>query len=277
MRRSIPTGLAGLAAGVFLLLGATACSGDDSGGPLDGPDTTDAPEGVTTTAPDDGPAADGELTAYCDAALAIELTAPFEGETDADAAQWVTDELVPRIEAVMASAPAEITDDLAIQAAAIDEAAATGDFARFGTPEVDAAEERTHQFDLDNCGWQVQDVMATEYDYGDIPATLAAGPTTFELDNQGAEVHEVVIARKNPGVTESVEELVADEAGETKVTTLNDVNADPGTADYVVVDLEPGEYIMVCFVPMGMTSMDDEPTSAPPHYTSGMVAEFTVA
>lgn len=275
MRRSLRSGWAGLAAGL-LLLGASACSGDDDdSGPLDPgePDTTEAPEGSTTTA---DPGA-GELAGYCEAALAIELTPPFEGESDSEAALWVVEELQPRIEAVVSAAPAEIADDLATQAAAVEQAAVSGDFSAFGGPEVDAAEERTHAFDLANCGWQVQDVVATEYDFGDVPATLAAGPTSFELDNQGAEVHEVVIARKDPGVTATAEELVNDPAGESQVTTLNDVNADPGTADYVVVDLEPGEYIMVCFVPMGLASMDDEPTTAPPHYTAGMVADFTVA
>src|SRR5687768_2013588 len=82
MRRSIPTGLAGLAAGV-LLLGATACGGDDDGGPLDTadePDTTTVPDTPTETEPEGG-----ELTAYCEAALGIESTPPFEGETDAEA------------------------------------------------------------------------------------------------------------------------------------------------------------------------------------------------
>ena len=276
MRRSIPTGLAGLAAGV-LLLGATACGGDDDGGPLDTADepdtTTTVPDTPTETEPEPG---GGELTAYCEAALAIESTPPFEGETDAEALQWVNDELKPRIGAVVAAAPPEISDDIATQAAAVDQAAATGDFAPFGDPDVDAAEARTHQFDLDNCDWLVQEVVATEYDFGDIPATLAAGPVSFELDNQGTEVHEVVLSKKDPGVTTAVEDLVADPDGESQVTLVDDVYADPGAADYMVVDLEPGDYVMVCFVPTGTMSMDDEPTTAPPHYTQGMVAEFTV-
>lgn len=274
MQRPLPTVLAGLATGL-LLLGAAACGGDDDDSA--GTDGTEEPTGSTTTVADTEPEGSGELAAYCEAATAIELTPPFEGETDAEAQAWVTDELQPRVEAVVAAAPPEIADDIATQAAAVAEAAGTGDFAAFGGAEVDAAEERTHRFDLDNCGWQVQDVVATEYSFGEIPATLEAGTTSFELDNQGTEVHEIVVARKNPGVTDSVEDLVADEAGQTKVTELDDVNADPGSADYVVVDLEPGEYIMVCFVPTGMTSMDAEPSTAPPHYTQGMVAEFTVS
>ena len=279
MGRSIRTGLAGAAAGVVLL--TVGCGGDDEGSPLSRPDVDEPAASTTTTLAPTG----GEFAAYCDAALAIETVPEMEldpdlpeDEANAAAADWVTTELQPLVEAVVAEAPPEIEDDLLTQAAAVDQAAATGDFSSFGGPEVDAAEVRTHAFDVESCGWQVQDVNATEYSFGDIPPTVGAGPTSFELINDGAELHEMVLARKNPGVTETVEELAAlpDEEAQAKVTTVGSVYTDPDTQDYVVVDLEAGDYVMLCFVPMGMTSEDDVPPDSAPHYTEGMLAEFTV-
>ena len=48
---------------------------------------------------------------------------------------------------------------------------------------------------------------------------------------------------------------------------------------YAVADVQPGEYIMVCFLPQGAISMEAlESTSeeAPPHFVLGMKQEFTV-
>ena len=38
---------------------------------------------------------------------------------------------------------------------------------------------------------------------GAVAAEVPAGVTSFELDNEGPEVHEIVLLRKNDGVTES--------------------------------------------------------------------------
>lgn len=46
--------------------------------------------------------------------------------------------------------------------------------------------------------------------------------------------------------------------------------------DYVVADLKPGDYVALCFIPMGMTNTDGPPPDGPPHAMQGMVAESTV-
>lgn len=60
--------------------------------------------------------------------------------------------------------------------------------------------------------------------------------------------------------------------------------AGPGSGDITFVDLDPGKYAVVCFIPVGTTDMADleagegdqaEP-AGPPHFTQGMVTEFTV-
>ena len=62
--------------------------------------------------------------------------------------------------------------------------------------------------------------------------------------------------------------------------------AEPGaTAAQTVTIGEPGDYLMVCFIPAGTTSLPsiDPNASAPPslgtgapHFTLGMLKEFTV-
>lgn len=52
--------------------------------------------------------------------------------------------------------------------------------------------------------------------------------------------------------------------------------APPGTDAYTVVDLEPGEYVAVCFIPVGTTALDGPPPEGPPHAMQGMVAELVV-
>ena len=42
----------------------------------------------------------------------------------------------------------------------------------------------------------------------------------------------------------------------------------------LVADLAPGEYVAVCFIPVG--TMPDHEGTGPPHFVEGMKQEFTV-
>jgi hypothetical protein len=88
------------------------------------------------------------------------------------------------------------------------------------------------------------------------------------------------IVRKNDGVTESFEELLAlpEEEAFTKVTSVGTGFAPPGESGYVLVDLAPGEYLALCPLPVGWVDMSGPPPEdAPPHFTEGMSNEFTVS
>ena len=57
--------------------------------------------------------------------------------------------------------------------------------------------------------------------------------------------------------------------------------AAPGESDTLFVDLEPGRYVIVCFLPVGATpdnmeALESGELQGPPHFTEGMVEEFTV-
>jgi uncharacterized cupredoxin-like copper-binding protein len=124
-------------------------------------------------------------------------------------------------------------------------------------------------------------VTAVDYAFSGIGSEVAAG-TTFSFVNEGEELHELAIVRRNEGVTESWEELLSMSEEETAdlITFVGQLMAEPGAeAEGTLTVDEPGDYFAVCFVPTGMTSMDEMPDASEmgaPHFTQGMQMEFTV-
>jgi uncharacterized cupredoxin-like copper-binding protein len=130
-------------------------------------------------------------------------------------------------------------------------------------------------------------VTAVDFKFEGVPAEVASG-TAMRLTNQGQEVHEMVVVRKLPTTTQSFEELLAmpeDEALKL-VENIGVAFAEPGeTSQEVVTTGEAGDYLMLCFIPAGTTSlpsMDPNASDAPslgtgaPHFTLGMLQEFSV-
>lgn len=128
-------------------------------------------------------------------------------------------------------------------------------------------------------------VLATDYHFGGLPTTVPVG-TSLSLENQGAELHEIVVVRKNDGVTQSFEELLQlpDDEALQYVTMVGEMPlfAGPGqVAEGTLTLTQEGEYIALCFVPQGMTEIPTESTdpssipSGPPHFALGMVQTFT--
>jgi hypothetical protein len=275
---------------VALAIGSLAACGDD-----DDETTTAADETTTTTEAeeadggdtgDDG-AAEGDLAAYCDAALAIEVVPEpeidFESlspEEQAEAAkQFAAENLVPLAEELQAVAPEEVAEQVAAGVAAVNEVAETGDFAAFENPETDAALTELHAFDLENCGWESIDASGIDYGFQGVPATVPAGPVSFEFTNDSThqEAHEFVVFKKNEGVTQSATELLQlpEEEAMTMASFVSATFAPPGESDYTVTELEPGDYFVACFIPVGSTEENPE-GSGPPHFMEGMVTEFSV-
>ncbi len=94
---------------------------------------------------------------------------------------------------------------------------------------------------------------------------LPAGRYGFAMENIGVEEHEMVLFRRNDGVTGSFEELA--ELGDAmmeKVTFTGVAFGGPDTTSYAAVDLEPGTYFLVCFVPVGGGE------DGAPHFMEGM-------
>ena len=193
---------------------------------------------------------------------------------------FAAEDLEPLFDDVAAAAPEELADEVEAYGAIIDELAETGDPSVFERPELAEAETATHAFDLENCDWSTADVVATDFAFSGLEEAYGSGPLSIDLSNEGDEVHELLVLKVKDGVEESAEELVQlseDEAFE-KVDFIGNIDpVAPGEGDYVVVDLEPGRYVVSCFLPEGATDMEHLDADGMPHALSGMVAEFTVA
>lgn len=144
-------------------------------------------------------------------------------------------------------------------------------------------------------------VRGVEYAFEGVPAELPRG-TTLAFENAGREYHEMIVVRRNPGVEESFDELLDMAPGEVedRITVLGGPIAAPGTrADEEVAVATPGEYLLICFIPVGSveapggvgspepaspgpdapgaTGGDETPTAlGPPHSARGMLTTFTV-
>jgi hypothetical protein len=114
-------------------------------------------------------------------------------------------------------------------------------------------------------------VTVTARDYAfDAPDTVAAGLTTVRLVNQGPELHHVQLLRLDDGKT-LADLMAAFKAGGPPARWAHDVGGPntpvPGGESRATIDLAPGRYAIVCFIP----SADKAP-----HFTKGMVREIMV-
>jgi hypothetical protein len=101
-----------------------------------------------------------------------------------------------------------------------------------------------------------------------LDATSApAGDIAFEVTNTGEYPHELVVMALPEGVT--IDDLLEDESLFEQVQFFGFTFAEPGqdAPPAVLVDMEPGTYMVVCFV--------DVPEGVP-HVMRGMVLEFEV-
>lgn len=129
------------------------------------------------------------------------------------------------------------------------------------------------------------EIVGVEYAFENVPETAASG-TSFSFRNDGEELHEMVVVKRNEGVPDSFEDILEmpEQEALLLVSIVGGAIAEPGeTAEETVTVEEAGDYLMVCFVPVGMTalpspgeSMASDAPTGPPHFTRGMLAEFTV-
>jgi uncharacterized cupredoxin-like copper-binding protein len=217
---------------------------------------------------DDSSSADAEA---CDAWIAADdavISYLFTGDGDAESVNAALD-------AAIAAAPDDIVDTITD----LKEAAGP----QLENPENDASEETLDLYREaiawtgENCDVETVDVTATEYEYDGIPDELPIGYTVTNLTNDGQEQHEMFTFKINDGVTESLDEIfeLPEEEIFGKITPVNATFAVPGGTDTASWNLEtPGNYAVVCFVPVG--SVGETEGDGPPHFTEGMVHEFTV-
>ena len=258
------------AAAVVLTIGLAACGDDDDA-------STD------TTAEDAGGEATADPAAFCDGL--VEFNGKVnEVELDDDASEEdvkaVGEELAPLAEDMAENAPEGVADawsdlnDTAIQPLL------EGDGEAFNSDETFAAYTQVVDAAVEECEFPSVAVSAVDYAFEGVPATVPAGNVALELTNNGAEQHEMIVFRKADGVTQPIEEILnlPEEETESLVVFAGAAFAPPGESGSALAQLEPGEYAMACFIPVGTTA-DADPEAGgdgPPHFTQGMLTEFTV-
>ena len=104
----------------------------------------------------------------------------------------------------------------------------------------------------------------------DIPKSIPAGPTTFRLVNDGKEFHHLSIIKLEQGKTiaDFGEAMKAGHPPEWAVAYGGPNAAVPGQTIAATIDMEPGNYVVVCFIP--------SPGEQTPHAAKGMIAPLTV-
>ena len=134
--------------------------------------------------------------------------------------------MAAKLDALDENAPEEIAEATETATAAVRETGETGDPAAIEAVDSTPVDE----YYFENCDFETIDVTATEYEFGGIPDEVPAGLTGVKFVNDGGELHEIVIVRRNEGTTQPVEELLAmseEESGEL-ITFVTATGAAPG-------------------------------------------------
>jgi uncharacterized cupredoxin-like copper-binding protein len=111
-------------------------------------------------------------------------------------------------------------------------------------------------------------VSLTDYAFTfNVSAVVQPEVLQFQVRNDGTEMHELVLFRMPEGMT--LDDIKADPEGTIPEDAfVGAAFAAPGEqTDLVLVGLEPGKYVAVCFIPTA---------EGTPHYAEGMIAEFEV-
>ena len=112
-------------------------------------------------------------------------------------------------------------------------------------------------------------VKLVDYDF-ELSRPLTAGKHTIRVENAGAQPHEIAIVRLNPGKKPS--DFTAwgmKPVGPRPGTIHGGVSGImPGTHAFVEVDLPPGDYGLLCFLP--------DAKDGKPHFMHGMEKETSV-
>ena len=117
-------------------------------------------------------------------------------------------------------------------------------------------------------GPNVVTIVATDFAFA-LPETLPAGLTTLRLANAGAEPHHAVLVKLGEGKTIADFQAAAMSPGTPDWMTFpgSPAAVAPNDTSNATTLLEPGQYVLVCFIP--------SPDGAP-HIAKGMVRTFVV-
>jgi hypothetical protein len=256
-------------AGLFaltLFTGLAACGDDD--------DNADDEATETTEATGEGEQAAGASDEFCGALVEFNAAVP-SAEIDETSSEEDIKAAGAQLGPVSQTLADEAPDDLAAMAGELNDivqALNEGDATDF---DSDATFETYSEFvdgAVGACEFETVAVTGVDYAFEGVPATIPAGTVAFGFTNEGEEEHEMILVKKAEGVTQSFEEIanLPEEESESLVEFKSATFAPPGGESSTLADLDAGEYAMFCFIPVGGAE------DGPPHFTQGMLQEFTV-
>lgn len=115
-------------------------------------------------------------------------------------------------------------------------------------------------------------IRARDFSF-EMPAKIPSGWTTVRLVNEGGEPHQAQLAKLDPGVTPEQIVSAGASGGDRAIVALLTVAGGPNTTaahggtTSVTVNLTPGDYVAMCFIPSADGTR---------HYAKGMIQRFTV-
>ena len=245
------------AVAMTLALGLVACSSDEASDDGDEP-TEESAGGLGAEA--------------CDLSVGIQAAMAGAPQDPAEMGPFIEGDVLPQVEELRAAVPEDLAPAVDDLAAGLEQLAG-GDMAVFESPDYLGAQETLGAAVHDGCDATQVDVTAVDYAYEGVPSRIDAGLTSFALTNEGVEDHEIVVFKANEGADEPLEELLElpEEEMMSKLTFTGVAFGGPGTTSYAALDLEPGTYHLVCFIPTGGGE------EGPPHFMEGMQQTITVA
>lgn len=270
-----------VAVAVFLLGGCASDEGSDAGRAQDAAPVAAT---ATATAPATATATATAAPEFCAAATAVDTAAaaapdayagspgPEVTEPARAAFAGTTGPLLDRFEQ---SAPEAVRPSAATFARVWRDRLSSGADPR-ESAEYAAADSAVDAYLLGSCGYRQIPAYAVDYEFDRLPDSLPAGPAALSLTNDGQELHQILLLRVNDGRTGTLDDLLALPGPDlaASVRPVADVVARPGTTNTSLVQLDPGRYLAVCYVPVG--SKRGAVGDGVPHHAEGMATEITV-
>ena len=186
--------------------------------------------------------------------------------------------LAPAAQAFADAAPDASSDDASTIVTAVSKMG--DDPSALDSPEVSAALQSVGDSVYDGCDADKKlDVTGVDYAFEDMPEQIDAGRVAIRFANESAadEPHELIIATGADGQSAAdlaalpMEELFA-QARPLAVAFTNG----PDTHATTLVDLPKGEYLIICTLPVGGFTENQDGPPADPHSHHGMVTTLKV-
>lgn len=238
-----------------------------------GSDTTDSSTASVL------PARDAAAVAYCETSLDLERAVGSVTEPTPDALRAIQ----PQIDAFVAAAPTEVSTAAHTLADTVSTVIDGGDPSVLDGPELAAATDTAHAYDLAHCGWQQVQVGLIDTSF-QVTLPTTAGVYSFEGTNTGTQFHVIGLGRlrddAEPTAKEAWDAVMSATDGEAEFGKhFDDVTGTgiaPGATGHAVGELTPGQYVMFCPIPMGSDAAHEFQGDGAPHFMSGMLQFFTI-